>query len=60
MGHERFINDSCGATWRGTHPAGHRALHARGGGQPCDLHAMMAIGSFLDNLDIGAQAQQDI
>lgn len=44
-----------------THPAGHRALHARGGGQPCDLHAMMAIGSFLDNLDIGAwQAQQDI
>lgn len=40
-----------------THPAGHRALHARGGGQPCDLHAMMAIGSFLD---IGAQAQQDI
>lgn len=36
-----------------THPA-------RGGGQPCDLHAMMAIGSFLDNLDIGAQAQQDI
>lgn len=40
--------------------AGDRTLHVRGSSQPCHLHAMMAIGSFLDNLDTGALGQQDI